>query len=110
MWNTIFWCSARHFLCSVRFLKKFFKSSKKLATLTFILPIEQLEGGESMSPHERRLKIVEELQNRRRDTYSNLAFEFSVSKRTIQYDVEILSCFYPIETISGKGGGVSRLV
>ena len=59
-----------------------------------------------MSPNERRQELLETLCRRRKDTYDNLAHEFGVSKRTIRYDVEILSCSYPIETISGNGGGV----
>ena len=59
-----------------------------------------------MSPNERRQELLETLCRRRKDTYDNLAHEFGVSKRTIRYDVEILSCSYPIETVSGNGGGV----
>lgn len=32
--------------------------------------------------------------------------EFGVSRRTIQYDIELLSVSAPINTIRGKGGGV----
>ncbi len=59
-----------------------------------------------MSPNERRQELLETLCRRRKDTYANLAHEFGVSKRTIRYDIEILSCSYPIETVSGNGGGV----
>ena len=59
-----------------------------------------------MSPSERRQELLETLCRRRRDTIGNLAQEFGVSKRTIRYDIEILSCSYPIKTISGNGGGV----
>ena len=50
-----------------------------------------------MSPNERRQELLETLCRRRKDTYDNLAHEFGVSKRTIRYDIEILSCSYPIE-------------
>ena len=59
-----------------------------------------------MSPNERRQELLETLCRRRKDTYDNLAHEFGVSKRTIRYDIETLSCSYPIETVSGNGGGV----
>ena len=55
---------------------------------------------------ERRQTILEELSDRRSDTISNLAAEFGVSIRTIKYDIEILSCSYPIYTQQGGGGGV----
>lgn len=35
-----------------------------------------------------------------------MAQEFNVSTRTIRYDIEILTLSYPIETVSGNGGGV----
>ncbi len=60
-----------------------------------------------MSPNERRQALIELLCHRRHDTYENLAQEFGVSKRTIRYDIEILTLSYPIETVSGRyGGGV----
>ena len=60
-----------------------------------------------MSPNERRQELLEVLCRRRHDTYDNLAREFGISKRTIRYDVEILTLSYPIETASGRyGGGV----
>lgn len=55
---------------------------------------------------ERRQLILEVLCERRRDTLENLACEFGVSKRTIQYDVEILSCSYPLYTVTGTYGGI----
>lgn len=63
-----------------------------------------------MSPVERRQALLETLCRRRFDTYANLAFEFGVSTKTIQRDVEILMCSYPIETIRGRyGGGVRAM-
>lgn len=62
-----------------------------------------------MDANERRMCIVEALSKRRRDTIDNLAFEFNVSRRTIRYDIEILSCSYPIYTTKGTGGGVHIL-
>ncbi len=59
-----------------------------------------------MTTIERRQAILETLCRRRHDTRENLAFEFGVSKRTIEYDVLALSSHYPIYTEQGKGGGV----
>ena len=55
---------------------------------------------------ERRQEILEALSERRFETVQNLAAEFSVSVRTIKYDIELLSCSAPIYTVQGKGGGV----
>ena len=59
-----------------------------------------------MTPWERRQKILEILCLRRYETCRVLAYEFHVSRETIQRDITILTCDYPIETISGYGGGV----
>ena len=63
-----------------------------------------------MSPAERRLKLLEVLCLRRRDTYDNLAHEFNVSKMTIRRDVAVLMCSYPIETVHGGRHGGVRVV
>ena len=55
---------------------------------------------------ERRRAIMEVLCARRHETRGNLAFEFGVSKRTIEYDVQSLSLKYPIYTTQGRGGGI----
>lgn len=59
-----------------------------------------------MTASERRQKILEVLCSRRTEIIDNLAFEFNVSRRTIRYDIEILSLDYPIYTSKGTGGGV----
>lgn len=59
-----------------------------------------------MTASERRRAIVEALYVRRHETISNFAFEFGVSRRTIEYDVLQLSLEYPIYTTKGTGGGV----
>lgn len=59
-----------------------------------------------MTAAERRQAILEALCMRRHDTRENLAFEFGVSKRTIEYDVQELAITYPIYTTQGKGGGI----
>lgn len=59
-----------------------------------------------MTASERRNAILDVLNTRRRETRSNLAFEFGVSKRTIEYDVARLSPEYPLYTMQGKEGGI----
>lgn len=55
---------------------------------------------------ERRQAIIDILCKRRYETIDNLAFEFSVSRRTIRRDIELLSISFPLYTIRGVGGGV----
>lgn len=59
-----------------------------------------------MTAEERRRAILEVLCQRRHETRENLAFEFGVSKRTIEYDVLRLSQSYPVYTTQGTGGGI----
>ncbi len=59
-----------------------------------------------MTANERRQEILVNLCSRRTEIIDNLAFEFNVSRRTIRYDIEILSLDYPIYTSKGNGGGV----
>jgi predicted DNA-binding transcriptional regulator YafY len=54
---------------------------------------------------ERRQLILEALSDRRQVARESLAIEFGVSERTIQRDIDILTCFAPINTIMGPGGG-----
>lgn len=58
------------------------------------------------STAERRMSLLEILCRRRHDSLENLAHEFRVSVRTIRYDIQMLSCSYPIYTATGKDGGV----
>ena len=55
---------------------------------------------------ERRLRLLEILCKRKHETLDNLAHELKVSKRTIRYDIEILSYTYPIYTTTGPYGGI----
>ena len=55
---------------------------------------------------ERRQRIIEILNMRRYEKIDNLASELKVARRTIQYDIEVLSCSYPIDTKQGNGGCV----
>ena len=55
---------------------------------------------------ERRQKIIDILNMRRSDKIDNLAFELKVTRRTIENDIQVLSCSYPIDTKKGTGGCV----
>lgn len=59
-----------------------------------------------MTVSERRLAIIETLALRKKETCENLAFELGVSIRTIYYDIDALTPYYPIQVQRGKGGGV----
>jgi len=65
--------------------------------------------GIKWSVNERRAEIVRILESRRRETMSNLAFQFGVSVRTINYDIDNLAASHPIETVRGKGGCVKLM-
>lgn len=58
---------------------------------------------------ERRRKILETLNERRFDTAENLAIQFGVHKNTILNDLAVISCYAPIYTIQGKGGGIKLI-
>ncbi len=55
---------------------------------------------------ERRQMILEYLLEHRETTRFELSNHFNVSLRTIERDILILSCSYPIITIQGGGGGI----
>lgn len=57
----------------------------------------------------RRQAILDVLSSRRFETMANLAYEFNVSVRTIQRDIDILSISAPIYTVRGNGGGVQYM-
>lgn len=59
-----------------------------------------------MTAAERRQAILEVLCLHRHETRENLANEFGVSKRTIEYDVLNLMLTYPVYTVQGNGGGI----
>ena len=59
-----------------------------------------------MTARERRKASSEVLCRRRFDTLDNRAFEFKVSKRTIRYDIELVTLSYQIYTVQGNGGGI----
>jgi len=55
---------------------------------------------------ERRQMILEYLLEHRETTRFELSNHFNVSLRTIERDILILSCSYPIFLIQGGGGGI----
>ena len=55
---------------------------------------------------ERRFAILEYLCLRRSVSVAELANEFGVCQRTINTDLQVLECSYPIYTVQGVGGGV----
>ena len=59
-----------------------------------------------MTASERRRAIIRDLSVRRHEKIGNLAFQYHVSRRTVEYDIYWLSLEYPIYTTKGTGGGV----
>ena len=59
-----------------------------------------------MRANERRAEIMRVLVARRQTTVPVLAAEFEVSANTIRNDLKALALEYPVETLSGNGGGV----
>ena len=55
---------------------------------------------------ERRQRIIDILNMRRSELIDNLACELNASRRTIERDIIVLSCSYPIDTKKGTGGCV----
>ena len=62
--------------------------------------------GDYLHTAERRRALLELLCLRRYDTCEHLADDLNVSYDTIQRDIAVLMCTYPIETMRGHGGGV----
>ena len=62
-----------------------------------------------VSAYERRNEILRLLRLRKFDKVENLAFEFSVSERTIRHDIFLLSLTENIQTKQGRYGGVYYL-
>lgn len=58
---------------------------------------------------ERRRLVLEQISDSRLVTIDQLAAEFNVSRRTIERDVQVLSCSYPIITENWRGGGVRAM-
>ena len=59
-----------------------------------------------LTASERRRAIIKDLSVRRHEKISDLAFQYHVSRRTVEYDIYWLSLEYPIYTTKGIGGGV----
>ena len=58
---------------------------------------------------ERRQQVLEAISDRRTERIENLASEFGVSRRTIERDILVLSCSYPIVTVQGAAGRVRAM-
>ncbi len=58
---------------------------------------------------DRRQQLLETISDRRHETVDRLAAEFGVSRRTIERDITVLSCSYPIVTENWRGGGVRAM-
>ncbi len=59
-----------------------------------------------MSFIDRRAELMRILICRRKSNIHELAEELNVSTRTIQRDIQALVPDYPLESISGNGGGI----
>ena len=59
-----------------------------------------------MNAAHRRAEIMNILIIRRHTTAKELAVEFGVSVRTISYDIQALTPYYPIYTKQGENGGI----
>ena len=59
-----------------------------------------------MTSFERRLEILFKILRYRKCSMTELAFEYSVSDRTIRRDILFLSRYAPIRTKTGTNGGV----
>ena len=77
-------------------------------TAPFACRIRAEIGGRrvTVTAADRRRAILEVLSLDKFTTRANLAFEFGVSKRTIDHDLLLLSRKYPIYAIQGKDGGI----
>ena len=62
-----------------------------------------------MEQAQRRDAIKELLFKDRKAQIKDLADRFGVSVRTIKYDIEALTCSYPIETVRGRYSGGIKL-
>ena len=82
------------------------QSGKDFATYLSIMERVRKGGSCMGGTRERRMALWHTLCTHRQVTLSFLASKYSVSLRTIRYDVEALSRTYPIETRPGKNGGV----
>ena len=58
---------------------------------------------------ERCFQIMEKLCEEKHISIGRLAMDFSVSRRTIARDIEVLSALFPIYTTMGSYGGVHVL-
>ena len=59
-----------------------------------------------MNAAERRLAIIDIIEEEHGTTSSRLAVHFGVTQRTIMNDIQWLSLYYPIYTDFGRNGGL----
>lgn len=64
------------------------------------------EGARLRSTTERHYEILKYLCSRRSTDRQELSYRFGVSLRTIERDLLVLECSYPIYTTQGGGGGI----
>ena len=87
--------------------KKTFLSGSQRGQESRTLPYTMgIEEHERLSTFDRRMKIIRIINTKRHVTYSQLADELGVHKRTIRRDIDYLSRHYPIYTQPGNSGGV----
>lgn len=55
---------------------------------------------------DRRQRMLEYLVECKNSTRLEMARLFQVSVRTVERDILVLSCYYPIITVRGGGGGI----
>lgn len=59
-----------------------------------------------MNAAERRLAIIDIIEEEHGTTSSRLAVHCDVSRRTIMNDIQWLSLYYPIYIVYGRNGGI----
>lgn len=58
------------------------------------------------STSERRIEIKNYIARKKKVTMNDLMDEFEISRSTAKRDVLYLQCYYGIETVAGKDGGI----
>lgn len=59
-----------------------------------------------MKVNERRRQMIELLSDVRQTSREYLAEYFKISLSTVDRDILVLSCDYPVFTVQGNGGGI----
>ena len=92
---------------SKTFFEKFLYLGKKLSATLFTMVIERgaIDLDKQLTSFERRLEILFILMRNKKCSMTELAFQYSVSDRTIRRDILFLSRYAPICTKTGLNGG-----